>query len=128
MIDRAIVGGSLPVAIAAAVAGGVDWIQVRERELDGRALLELTDAVTRAARSAGPARIVINRRSDVALAAEADGVHLGYDAVAPDVARALLGDDALLGRSVHAPDEIDATQGLSYVHLAPVFQPLSKPP
>ena len=65
--------------VAEAVAGGVDWIQLRERDLDGRALCELADRVVAAARRAAAAngravRVLINRRADIALAAGADGV------------------------------------------------------
>jgi thiamine-phosphate pyrophosphorylase len=72
-------------------------------------------------------KVLVNRRSDVALACGADGVHLGFDALPSGVARELLGPDALIGRSVHAADEIAPDDDLSYVHLAPVFAPLSKP-
>ena len=111
--------------------GGVDWLQVRDRELEGAALLDLTDAVRAAAmrgaaRRGAPVRILVNRRADVALAAGADGVHLGFDGVAPEDARGLLGPDALIGISAHAADEIDAGCGASYAHLAPIESPLSK--
>ena len=68
----------------------------------------------------------MNRRSDVALAIGAEGVHLGFDAVGTEVARQLLGPDALLGVSCHAPEEVHAAAGASYAHLAPIFPPLSK--
>jgi len=117
--------------VAGAVAGGVDWVQVRERELCDAELAELAEAVARAAREAAkrsgrPVRVLINRRSDVALAVGADGVHLGFDGVAPDEARTLLGGDALIGVSCHAPHEVADAEGASYAHLAPVFAPLSK--
>jgi len=59
-------------------------------------------------------------------AAGTDGVHLGGDAVSPADARALLGASAWIGVSAHAPEEIDASAGASYAHLAPIFAPLSK--
>jgi thiamine-phosphate diphosphorylase len=62
----------------------------------------------------------------VALAVGADGVHLGFDALAPASARRLLGEDALVGVSCHQPEEIAAAEGASYAHLAPIFAPLSK--
>lgn len=130
MLDRAAVReGFAPVTEA--VAGGVDWVQVRERELDDAALAELARGVTEAAREGArragrPVRIVVNRRSDVALAVGADGVHLGFDAVTPAEARLLWGEDALIGVSCHAPEEVERAEGASYAHLAPVFAPLSK--
>ena len=79
-----------------------------------------------AARRGGSARLLINRRIDIALAGRADGVHLGFDAVDPRSARKLLGEHALIGTSTHGPQEIDLSVGLSYAQLAPVFPPISK--
>jgi thiamine-phosphate pyrophosphorylase len=69
----------------------------------------------------------VNRRADVALAMGADGVHLGFDAMDVASARRILGAEALVGVSTHSIDEVRAATGASYVHLAPVFPPLSKP-
>ena len=117
--------------VAAAVAGGVDWLQVRERGLDGAELLAFAEAAAGAARDAAARtghalQVIVNRRVDVALAIGAQGVHLGFDAVGTEVARQLLGPDALLGVSCHAPEEVHAAAGASYAHLAPIFPPLSK--
>lgn len=116
--------------LAAAVAAGVDWVQVRDRELEGAALLELaerTAAVTRAAAAGRDVRVLVNRRADVALAMQADGLHLGFDGMPLAAARRLLGEAALLGVSCHAPQEVEAAQGADYALLAPIFPPLSKP-
>ena len=125
-------GVDLP-AVAAAVAAGVDWVQVRDRELGGAALLALVDAVGAAARAAAAragrsVRVLVNRRVDVALACGADGVHLGFDAPPPEEARRLLGAGALVGVSCHTPAEVGAVKDASYAHLAPIFEPLSKAP
>jgi thiamine-phosphate pyrophosphorylase len=132
VLDLSMPTAALCERVEAAVAAGVDWIQVRERALDGAALLAGCDAVCAAARRGaarrgGVARVIVNRRIDVALAAGADGVHLGWDGVLPRDARRLLGDAALVGVSAHAPEEIDAKCGADYAHLAPIFAPLSKP-
>jgi thiamine-phosphate pyrophosphorylase len=73
--------------------------------------------------------VLVNRRIDIALAARADGVHLGFDALDPPEARALLGEAALVGASLHSPEEIEAAAGseLDYAHLAPIWDPISKP-
>jgi len=106
---------------------GVDWLQVRDRSLAGAALLAVVDrAVAEARRSARPVRVVVNRRADVARAAGADGVHLGFDALPLERARTLLGPEAWIGVSVHDPDEVAALRVASYVHVAPIFAPLSK--
>jgi len=70
------------------VRAGVDWVQLREKDLEGGALLELALAVAAAARGASAdVRVLVNRRLDVVLAAGLDGVHLGFDAVEPGAAR-----------------------------------------
>ena len=124
-------GPGLPEAIETAVASGVDWVQVRERALDGGDLLlfakQVAEAAQRGAARAGRAvRILVNRRVDVALALGADGVHLGYDAMDVVTARRLLGDDALVGVSAHSAAEVRGATGASYAHLAPIFAPISK--
>jgi thiamine-phosphate diphosphorylase len=131
--DRAAGRGELAAAVEAAVAAGVDLVQVRERALEGKALLEHVDALLAAARRGAAARggsvaVVVNRRVDVALAAGADGVHLGFDAMAPADARALAGRDAWVGVSTHAPEAVLALgpAAVTYAHLAPIFAPLSK--
>jgi thiamine-phosphate diphosphorylase len=129
--DRRACRGPLAEAVAAAVAGGVDWVQVREKDLSGAALLALCEEVAAAARRVRPAvRVLVNRHCDIALAAALDGVHLGFDAVPPGVARRLLGADRLVGASTHAADELDAEARatLGYAQLAPIFSPLSKSP
>ncbi len=133
VVDRRLVGSELPRCIADAVRGGVDWVQIRERELSGAALLALADAITSAARRAAegraePLRVLVNRRVDVALACAADGVQLGFDALDPETARALLPAGALIGVSCHSPEEVARAAAVaSYAQLAPIFQPLSKP-
>jgi len=126
-----VAGADAPrAAIAAAVEGGVDLLQLRERALGGAALLAWVDGVARALGGAARrVKILVNRRVDVALAAEADGVHLGFDALPPAEARALLGPDRLVGVSAHAPEELAAAAaaGADYAHLAPIFAPFSKP-
>jgi len=107
---------------------------VRARELGGAALLGHVEALLAAARRGarargGAVRVVVNRRVDVCLAAGAEGVHLGFDAVPPPVARRLLGPAAWIGVSAHAPGELPGLAGgeATYAHLAPIFAPLSKP-
>lgn len=128
--DRHVSRAPLPEAVAAAVAAGVDWVQLREKDLAGAALLALSEEVAAAARRARPGvRVLVNRRCDVALAAALDGVHLGFDALPPAAARRLLGAARLVGASTHAAAELDdaARSELSYAQLAPIFPPLSKP-
>jgi thiamine-phosphate pyrophosphorylase len=73
-------------------------------------------------------RVIVNRRADAALAAGADGVHLGFDAMPAAAARALFGAEALVGVSCHAAAELQAADpAASSAQLAPIFAPLSKP-
>ena len=129
---------------ASLFAAGVDWIQLRDRSLPTRELFALTCdlvAARNAARIAAPlTRVIVNKRSDVALAADADGVHLGVDAAdAHSVAalfRALRIDtgipgDFLIGASLHSVAELEdlIARGLplAYAQLAPIWSPRSKP-
>jgi len=132
VLDRAATRGDLLRAVSAAVSAGVDRVQLRERELEGRALLELADAVSRSAREAAASagqrlEVVVNRRIDIALACGAEGVHLGFDALPAEQARELMGPDALVGVSCHSSAEVAAAGGADYAQLAPIFPPLSKP-
>ncbi|HKE10937.1 MAG TPA: thiamine phosphate synthase [Myxococcota bacterium] len=146
MTDRALARGPLEDVVSQAVAEGVDWVQVREKDLTGGPLLELSQRVARAARrgaqapgrSAAPVRVMVNRRSDVALALgpgtdvlpedRIDGVHLGFDGVGPTEARRLLGPAAWIGASCHTAPEVRAAceAGANYLQLAPIFPPNSK--
>ncbi len=110
-------------------AAGVDWIQLRDRALEDEPLYRLARALARAAHDRPGRRVLVNRRADIALAAGADGVHLGFDAIDSKSARALLGNDAWIGASLHSPDDFEAAAGsdLSYAHLAPIWDPKSKP-
>jgi thiamine-phosphate pyrophosphorylase len=99
VVERSAVRGDLARCVAAAVGAGVDWVQIRERDLEGAALLAHAEEIDRAARKAaaqrgGRVEIFVNRRIDIALALGANGVQLGFDAVDPQTARRLLGIDA----------------------------------
>lgn len=113
-------------AVAAAVRGGVDWVQLRDREADAGDLLASLEEMRIACGSA-QVRWLVNRRVDLAWAAGADGVHLGFDGMPVEDARTLLGEDALIGIACHAPEEVRAGNRCGYVHLAPIHTPLSKP-
>lgn len=88
-----------------AAGGSRVALHLRGPRSDGRTLFGLAQPLGEAARTAG-ARLVVNDRVDVALLARADGVHLGVRSVPPEAARRVLGDDALLGVSTHADEEV----------------------
>jgi thiamine-phosphate pyrophosphorylase len=126
----AVSAAQLISSIERAVAGGTDWIQVREKDLEARALEALVRRAVGA--SGGRARILVNDRLDVALAAGADGVHLGETSlpVARVAAwRASSGRDKFaIGASCHSAEAVRAAEraGADYVFFGPVFATPSK--
>jgi thiamine-phosphate pyrophosphorylase len=127
VLDAAALARCGDAGLRAVCQAGVDWLQLRDRSLGGDALLAAADRALTAARARDRAvRVIVNRRADVARAAGADGVHLGFDAVRAARARALLGPDAWIGVSEHDPAAVGAEPEADYVHLAPIFPPLSK--
>ncbi len=113
--------------IRGAIHGGVDVVQIRERDIDARVLADLVRQCEQASRGTS-VRIVVNDRVDVALAAGADGVHLPEDGIAPAVARLLTGSSFELGRSIHSPEAAAASSGsVDYLIAGSVFETASKP-
>jgi thiamine-phosphate pyrophosphorylase len=122
--------------IEAAAAAGVDWIQIREKDLSGRDCGLLTrEALQRAAKStasnAAPARILLNDRQDVALSERAGGVHLGEDSLPLLEAKRLSNaqaQDFLIGVSCHSLEAARsaASGGANYLFFGPVFATPSK--
>ena len=92
--------GDLVQRVTEAVAGGVDLVQLREKDLSNDELLELARTPLEAI--GGKAKLIVNERADVALAAGAQGVQLGEAGPPVSEARKTLGGDALIGRSVHS--------------------------
>lgn len=108
-------------------AAGVDFVQVREHGLDDRDLLDL---VRRIVAGAGRSRVLVNRRTDVALAAGAAGVHLPAGTPAASRLRALAPPGFVIGRSVHDVEEARAAErdgGCDYLIFGTVFPSTSKP-
>jgi thiamine-phosphate pyrophosphorylase len=119
----------VPSTVRAAARDGVDLVQVRERDLDDRALLALVRRVI-AEVADTPARVLVNDRLDVALAAGAHGVHLRGDSIAASRVRAIAPRGFLVGRSVHALDEaiaIDREGAVDYLIFGTVFASAGKP-
>ena len=118
---------TLADVVSAACDGGIDVVQVREKDLPGGALLTLAQELREATR--GRALLTVNERVDVALACEADGVQLGEDALPVEEARRLLGSDALIGRSVHSvAGAVEAeAAGADFLLVGPIFATPSHP-
>ena len=115
--------------LAAALRGGVDVIQLRDKALGDEGLVTAAREF-RAAADAHGALFVLNDRPDLVAACGADGVHVGQDDGTPAAARAAVGPDAIVGRSTHAPDQADAADAdphVDYLAVGPVHATPTKP-
>ena len=110
-----------------AISGGADTIQFRQKTGSTKALIETATAMKRVCAEKG-ATFIVNDRIDVAIAARADGVHLGQDDFPIGLARKLLGDDPIIGASAATPEEIETCirEGADYVGFGPIFPTGSK--
>ncbi len=113
--------------IARNLAAGVEWIQIREKDLSARELFDLT-ALVLGLPNPHQSKILVNTRVDVALAAGASGAHLPGGSPAPLRWRACSPKGFLIGVSCHTLDEVRAAEqeGADYVVFGPVFAPRSK--
>jgi thiamine-phosphate pyrophosphorylase len=123
---------TVPEVVAAAVAGGVTAVQVRDKTAGRRELLALTRAVQAALAPTPHVRLFVNDAVDVALLAGVDGVHVGQDDLPAAEVRTLLGPDALLGVSVGSAAELDGVLALpagtvDLVGIGPVWATPTKP-
>lgn len=110
-----------------ALSAGVSVVQIREKSMSDRQLLDHTRRVLDWARQAD-AVVILNDRVDLALIAEVDGVHLGQDDLPIAAARRLLGSERLLGWSTHNPDQLEAAHqtGIDYLGVGPTFPSSTK--
>jgi thiamine-phosphate pyrophosphorylase len=121
--------GDLPEFLDAVLGAGVDVVQLRQKDLEAGPELERL-AVFRAACDRHGALLSVNDRADVAYAAGPDVLHLGQEDLPVRHARALLGADILIGRSTHAPAEVDAAaveEGVDYFCVGPTWPTPTKP-
>lgn len=111
-----------------ALAGGVDMVQLRDKELGDAELVALAQELREVCHR-HEALLLLNDRLDLVLECEVDGVHLGQDDAAVDEARALLGSDALIGVSTHSPEQIAAAREslVDYMGVGPVHATPTKP-
>lgn len=126
--DRRRCGGRpIEEVVEAALSGGVDIVQLREKDMPAGPLLDLAHRLRRI--TASRASLFVNDRIDVALAAGADGVQLGEDGIPVETARSLAGDGLLIGRSVHSVESaLDAGRaGADVVVFGTVFATASHP-
>lgn len=114
--------------LASCVRGGVDLVQLRDKHLDARPLLARARLAAATCGDLG-VPFLLNDRPDLALGCGADGVHVGQDDVTPTLCRRLLGPDALIGLSTHAPEQLTAAddEPIDYTSAGPVVATPTKP-
>ena len=115
--------------LGAAIRGGVDVIQLRDKALSDDGLVTAAREF-RAAADAHGALFVLNDRPDLVEACGADGVHVGQDDGEPAAARAAVGRERIVGRSTHAPAQADAAEAdpdVDYLAVGPVYATPTKP-
>lgn len=114
--------------VESCILGGVDVVQLRDKDLDARPLLERARLLGRVCAAHG-VPFIMNDRPDLALEAGADGVHVGQDDAPCGLARRLLGPDAIVGFSTHSPADLDRALGepVDYLSAGPVVPTPTKP-
>ena len=115
--------------LAAAIRGGVDIVQLRDKTLDDEGLV-VAAREFRAAANEGGALFILNDRPDLVAACGADGVHVGQEDASPAAARAAVGPDLIVGRSTHQPAQADAADAhpeVDYLAVGPVHLTPTKP-
>ena len=108
-------------AIASALQGGVDIIQLREKSIPDNVIVEIGHKIRTLCDEFG-ATFIVNDRADIAKIVQADGVHLGYDDINIADAREVLGENAIIGKTTHHPDDIEKAikDGADYITLGPI--------
>lgn len=120
-------GRTLAQIITAAAAGGVTMVQLREKDITTSEFITLAQCVKECLKPLN-IPLIINDRVDVALAVDADGVHIGQSDMPYNIARKLLGRDKIIGLSVENIDDLLAANDLDvdYVGISPVFATTTK--
>ncbi|NIY64850.1 thiamine phosphate synthase [Streptomyces malaysiensis] len=121
--------GDLPEFLDAVLGAGVDIVQLRDKEMEAAEELEHLRVFADACRRHGKL-LAVNDRADVAHAISSDVLHLGQGDLPVPAARAILGEDVLIGRSTHAEAEVDAAAvqpGVDYFCTGPCWPTPTKP-
>jgi thiamine-phosphate diphosphorylase len=128
ILDRSVAQGrDLPDLLDAVLAGGCRLVQLREKTMPLDELLPLARRFARRCREAG-ALLIVNDRADLALAADADGLHVGQDDLPARQARGLLRPNMILGVSTHDPEQARraVADGADYVAVGSIFPTTTK--
>jgi thiamine-phosphate pyrophosphorylase len=125
--DRKVAKMPLPEAVRLAIKGGVRAVQLREKDLPMRELLALAQELRKITKEFN-ARLFINDRVDVAVAVDADGVHLGGQSMPPFAVRKIVGGNMLIGASTHSIEEAGEAEkgGADFITFGPIFSTPSK--
>ncbi len=118
----------LATFLASCIAGGVDVVQLRDKHLEARHVVERGRLAARVCAELD-VPFILNDRPDLALEIGADGVHVGQDDVSPALAHRILGPDAIVGLSTHANKELESSRDepVDYVSAGPVTPTPTKP-
>ena len=119
--------GDLEALLRAALGGGADIVQLREKEL-GRSEIERAAETFRRVADTYSALFIVNDDPDLARSCDADGVHVGQDDADAEEARALLGPDAIIGLSTHSEEQIAAStrRPVDYISVGPIWETPTK--
>ena len=114
--------------VAACIEGGVDIVQLRDKDLEAKPLMARAGELRRVCAESG-VPFVLNDRPDLALEVGADGVHVGQDDAPVSLARRILGPEAIVGLSTHSPEDLEGAldQEVSYLSAGPVEATPTKP-
>ena len=129
VLDRTASGGrDLETILAAALDGGAEMIQLREKTLPSGAVLPLAERLRKRC-AAARVPFIVHDRVDLAVAVDADGVHVGQDDLPPSVARKILPPGRILGLSTHSVEQAAAAQraGADYVAVGSMYPTTTKP-
>ena len=119
-------GRALADVLAPALAGGVDIVQLRDKQA-GRDELLAAAAIARGLCDDAGALLILNDHPELVQEAGADGCHVGQDDMEAAAARALAGEDALVGQSTHFPDEVAGATDADLIGVGPVYATPTKP-
>ncbi|MHC4138794.1 MAG: thiamine phosphate synthase [Planctomycetota bacterium] len=125
--DRKVCSEKLTDIIEQAIDGGVGTVQLREKDLSTSDLYRLAKEIREITERKG-ANLIINDRVDIAIAVDADGVHLGWQSLGIDIVRKMVGRDKLIGFSAHNLEEAEraGNNGADYISISPIFDTANK--
>ena len=125
--DRKVCSEKLTDTIEQAIDGGVGTVQLREKDLSTSDLYCLAKEIREITERKG-ANLIINDRVDIAIAVDADGVHLGWQSLETGIVRNMVGRDKLIGFSAHSLVEAERAEnsGADYISISPVFDTAKK--